>query len=83
MPTLIELLAYLREPEATHLWLLLDIKLDNHPENVMRLTAEALAEVGGEGAQTWGGRVILGVWALKYIAVGIYQIGQNKAMGYC
>lgn len=69
MPTLKELLAYLREPEATHLWLLLDIKLDNHPENVMRLAAEALAEVGGEGAQSWEGRVTLGIWALKYVAL--------------
>lgn len=74
MPTLKELLTYLREPEATHLWLLLDIKLDNHPENVMRLTAEVLAEVGG-GAHIWGGRVALGIWALKYVAVSIYQIG--------
>jgi len=60
------------EPEAAHLWLLLDIKLDNNPENVMRLTAEVLAEVEGQGTQTWGGRVTLGVWALKYIAVGTY-----------
>lgn len=71
MPTLKELLRFLKEPEATHLWLLLDIKLDNDPEDVMRLTGEALREVGGEGVEGWAGRVVLGVWALKYVTVGL------------
>ena len=69
MPTLKDLLRYLREPAASHTWLLLDIKLDNDPDDVMRLTAEALEEVGGTGAETWGGRVSLGIWALKYVSV--------------
>ena len=69
MPTLKSLLQLLREPTMQHLWLLLDIKLDNDEVDVMRLTSEVLREVGGGGSEVWGERVLLGVWALKYLPV--------------
>ncbi|KAF8476096.1 PLC-like phosphodiesterase [Kalaharituber pfeilii] len=69
MPTLKELLIFLLQPAVIHTWLLLDIKLDNNPEDVLRLTAEVLREVGGGGAEMWEGRVVLGIWALSYVSL--------------
>ena len=45
MPRLRDLLEYLAAPGREHVWLLLDIKTDNDPEEVMRLIAETLASV--------------------------------------
>ena len=51
------------------MWLLLDVKMDNDPDLILQLTSELLTEISGGGAEAWGGRVVMGVWALKYVSV--------------
>lgn len=66
MPRLRELLEYISQPELQHIWILLDIKLDNNADDVMRLIAETLAAVPS-GPNPWQNRVVLGFWAAKYL----------------
>ncbi|KAK5086561.1 hypothetical protein LTR05_003729 [Lithohypha guttulata] len=66
MPRLQDLLEYIANPELQHIWILLDIKLDNDADSVMRLIAETLASVSS-GPNRWPSRVVLGFWAAKYL----------------
>lgn len=68
MPRLKDLLEYIAQPELQHIWILLDIKLDNNADNVMRLIAETLASVN-PGTNPWQNRVVLGIWAAKYLSL--------------
>lgn len=61
-----ELLEYLAQPELQHLWVLLDIKLDNNPDDVMRLIAETIDSVM-PGERAWRDRIVLGVWAARFL----------------
>lgn len=62
MPRLKDLLEFLATPGLEEIWVLLDIKLDNDADNMMRLIAETLAEVKSEKA--WEERILLGCWAV-------------------
>ena len=66
MPRLRELLEYIAQPGLEHIWLFLDIKLDNNSDDVMRLIAKTLASVH-PGKRSWHDRVILGIWAAKFL----------------
>lgn len=66
MPRLSELLEYLAQPAQSHIWLLLDIKLDNGADKVMRLIAETIA-AAPQPAKAWEQRIVLGVWAAKFL----------------
>lgn len=68
MPRLRDLLEYIAQPSLQDVWILLDIKLDNDSENVMRLIAETLASVDS-GPRSWQSRVVLGIWAAKYLSL--------------
>lgn len=68
MPRLKDLLEYIAQPSLQDVWILLDIKLDNDAENVMRLIAETLASVDF-GSRPWHSRVVLGIWAAKYLSL--------------
>lgn len=63
MPRLKDLLKYLASPGVENVWLLLDIKLDNDADTVMRLIAETVASV--KPSRPWESRVVLGVWAVS------------------
>jgi len=65
MPRLKDILEYLSSPGLEHIWLLLDIKIDNDADDVMRLIASTIAEV--KPSSPWEGRVVLGCWAAKYL----------------
>ena len=67
MPRLKELLEYLAQPGLEEKWMLLDIKLDNNADNVMRLIAETIKLVPANPARSWKNRIVLGVWAVKFI----------------
>ena len=62
MPRLKDLLEFLAAPGLEEIWVLLDIKLDNDADDVIRLIAETLAEVKSEKA--WEERILLGCWAV-------------------
>ncbi|KIW93384.1 uncharacterized protein Z519_05989 [Cladophialophora bantiana CBS 173.52] len=66
MPRLQDLLEYVAQPGLEHIWLLLDIKLDNNSDDVMRLIAKTLASVD-PGQRAWEERVVLGIWAAKFL----------------
>src|SRR4051812_10458973 len=68
MPRLRDLLEYISQPGLQDIWILLDIKLDNNADDVMRLIAETLASVE-PGPRQWRSRVVLGIWAAKYLSL--------------
>ncbi|KAI9742305.1 MAG: hypothetical protein M1818_004205 [Claussenomyces sp. TS43310] len=65
MPRLKDLLAFLATPGQEDIWILLDIKLDNNADDVMRLIASTIADV--KPSRPWDQRVLLGIWAGKYL----------------
>ncbi|KAF2014944.1 tubulin-domain-containing protein [Aaosphaeria arxii CBS 175.79] len=67
MPRLLDLLEYLAEPGKEEIWLLLDIKLDNDPEDIMRLIASTVESVRPSPNKPWSSRIVLGIWAAKYL----------------
>ena len=73
MPRLRDLLEYISQPSLQHIWILLDIKLDNDADNVMRLIAETLASVD-PGRNPWQNRVVLGIWAAKYLPLCVQYL---------
>lgn len=75
MPRLIDLLAWLAEPEREHVWLLLDIKLDNSAEQIMRLLGEAIASIPSvSNGKPWQERILLGIWAAKYLPLALAHL---------
>lgn len=67
MPRLTDLLEYVAEPEQSHIWILLDIKLDNNAENVMRLIAKTIKSATQPTSRPWNQRVVLGIWAARFL----------------
>lgn len=73
MPRLRDLLEYVAQPELNYLWVLLDIKLDNDAESVMKLIAETIASVK-PSSRPWNDRIVLGVWAAKFLPLCIQYL---------
>ncbi|KAF2669884.1 PLC-like phosphodiesterase [Microthyrium microscopicum] len=67
LPLLSDLLEYLAEPGNEKLWLLLDIKLDNNADDVMRLIGEVISQVAPAKDRPWNQRITLGVWAANFV----------------
>lgn len=66
MPQLRDLLEYVAQPGLEHIWLLLDIKVDNNNDDVMRLIAKTLDSVS-PGQRPWNQRVVLGIWTARFL----------------
>jgi phosphatidylglycerol phospholipase C len=66
MPRLCDLLEYVAQPGNEQIWLLLDIKVDNNSDDVMRLIAKTLADTD-PGKRAWKERVVLGIWLPKFL----------------
>ncbi|CAK4034183.1 related to glycerophosphoryl diester phosphodiesterase family [Lecanosticta acicola] len=69
MPRLLDLLEYLTQPGLEDVWVLLDIKLDNQADDVMRLIASTINSVKPSPERPWKDRIVLGIWAAKYLAL--------------
>ncbi|KIW03511.1 hypothetical protein, variant [Verruconis gallopava] len=69
MPRLKDLLEYLASPGLENIWVLLDIKLDCDPTDVMRLIAATIASVPPSPKRPWKDRIVLGIWATKYLSL--------------
>ncbi|KAJ4993218.1 Tubulin gamma chain [Stagonosporopsis vannaccii] len=67
MPRLSDLLEFLAQPGLENVWVLLDIKLDNNADDVMRLISETIQSVPASSARPWQSRIVLGCWAAKYL----------------
>ncbi|KFY25912.1 hypothetical protein V493_04376 [Pseudogymnoascus sp. VKM F-4281 (FW-2241)] len=65
MPRLLDLLNYVASPGLEHIWVLLDLKLDNDGDDLMRLISETIAQA--KPSTPWKERIVLGCWATKYL----------------
>lgn len=65
MPRLKDLLGYLTKPGLEDIWVLLDIKPANNPEEIMKLIASTLAEV--KPSTPWNQRIVLGCWTANFL----------------
>ncbi|KAI1980978.1 hypothetical protein LOZ53_005775 [Ophidiomyces ophidiicola] len=68
LPRLVDLLKYIASPERAHVWILLDIKVDNNTHNVIAGLADALASVPSPN-RPWDERVVLGCWTAEYLSL--------------
>ena len=66
MPRLFDLLEYIAQPGLQHIWVLLDIKVDNNAGEVMRLIAQTIDSVSPD-ERPWRDRILLGIWAAKFL----------------
>ncbi|CBX98667.1 hypothetical protein IAQ61_007715 [Plenodomus lingam] len=67
LPRLVDLLEYLAQPGLEDIWVMLDIKLDNEADDVMRLIAETIQSIRPLPSRPWRSRIVLGCWAAKYL----------------
>ncbi|KAJ5688536.1 hypothetical protein N7462_002928 [Penicillium macrosclerotiorum] len=68
MPRLLDVLEYLRQPGREHIWVLLDIKLDNDPATIMQKIAEVVESVPIPAiGPDWHRRIVLGCWSARYL----------------
>lgn len=74
MPRLIDLLEYMAEPGMEEIWLLLDIKLDNDADAIMRLIGSTIASVPPSAKKAWSERILLGIWAAKFLPLAVKHI---------
>jgi phosphatidylglycerol phospholipase C len=68
IPRLADLLRYLAEEGNEHIWVFLDIKLGNDADDIMRLIASTLSSNAPQASSSWNERVVLGLWAAKYLS---------------
>jgi len=68
MPTLKEVLEFMCQPAVLDMWLLLDIKVDNDAEDIIRETASAIRSVN-PSREFWANRIVLGCWTLNFLPV--------------
>ncbi|KAL7942201.1 PLC-like phosphodiesterase [Trichoderma barbatum] len=70
LPRLVDLLEYLVSgPETDKIWVLLDIKIDDKPEDLLRAIACALTEVSS--ATPWDERIVLGCWNATFMKAAL------------
>ncbi|KFY04275.1 hypothetical protein O988_00887 [Pseudogymnoascus sp. VKM F-3808] len=67
MPRLLDLLNYVASPGLEHIWILLDLKMDNNADDLMRLISETIAEA--KPSTPWNERIVLGCWAAKFLPI--------------
>jgi len=65
MPRLKDLLELVARSDHKGIWVLLDIKLDNDANDVIRLIAETIRNVKPAEGRPWKGRIVLGCWAVS------------------
>ena len=68
MPRLVDLLSFLAQPECKDIWVLLDIKMDDDPSLMIKSISEAIAAAPKSPSTPWSERIVLGIWAIKYLA---------------
>ncbi|KAL7922574.1 PLC-like phosphodiesterase [Trichoderma austrokoningii] len=70
LPRLVDLLEYLVSgPQAEKIWVLLDIKIDDKPEQLLHAIACTLTEVSS--ATPWDERIILGCWNATFMKAAL------------
>ncbi|KAF5026183.1 hypothetical protein F66182_1747 [Fusarium sp. NRRL 66182] len=72
LPRLKDFLEWLAHPELEKIWLVLDIKLDDDPAELMAAIARALDSV--QGPVPWDQRVVLGCWNASFLQAAHGQL---------
>ncbi|KAK1253650.1 hypothetical protein MKX07_001727 [Trichoderma sp. CBMAI-0711] len=73
LPRLVDLLEYLVSgPETENIWILLDIKIDDNANDLLRAISCALTEVSS--ATPWDERIILGCWNATFIKAALHHL---------
>ncbi|KAF2758358.1 PLC-like phosphodiesterase [Pseudovirgaria hyperparasitica] len=67
MPRLKDLLEYLTQPGCEHIWVLLDVKVDNDAEEVMKRIAETVHSVPAVDKRPWHERIVVGIWSASWL----------------
>ncbi|KAL7276139.1 hypothetical protein RUND412_000872 [Rhizina undulata] len=68
MARLKDLLEFMISPDARHTWLMLDIKVDNNAEDIVKGIYDVLPSVDdGTDGNGWRRRIVLGCWTLKFL----------------
>ncbi|KAI1129635.1 PLC-like phosphodiesterase [Nemania abortiva] len=67
MPRLLDLLEYLAQPEQEHIWLLLDIKMDDNMTKLLSRLADTIESVP-KTTRPWKQHVILCPWNAEWVA---------------
>ncbi|KAK0728420.1 PLC-like phosphodiesterase [Lasiosphaeria miniovina] len=65
LPRLSDLLEYLAQPGLESVWVLLDIKMDDDPDDLLSRTAETIASA--PTTRPWNERILLGGWNENYL----------------
>ena len=73
MPRLSDLLEYMSQPGMEDIWVLLDIKLANKADDVMRLIAATINSVQ-PNSRSWKERIVLGIWVPKFLPLANYYL---------
>ncbi|KAK5170167.1 uncharacterized protein LTR77_004752 [Saxophila tyrrhenica] len=72
MARLQDLLEYLAQPGLEEVWVMLDIKLSNSAEQIMRLLGSTIAAVPpAQGGKRWEERIVMGIWAAKFLPLAL------------
>ncbi|KAM0255148.1 hypothetical protein ACHAQJ_006071 [Trichoderma viride] len=73
LPRLVDLLEYLVSgPETENIWVLLDIKIDDKPDQLLHAIACTLTEVSS--ATPWDERIILGCWNATFMKAALSNL---------
>ncbi|KAK1819952.1 hypothetical protein LTR12_005674 [Friedmanniomyces endolithicus] len=80
MPQLRDVITYLAQPAQEQIWILLDIKLDNDAETIMRLLGSTLASIAPSATTPWRQRVVLGIWAAKFLPLAQQYLPEFPVM---
>ncbi|CAG7917946.1 unnamed protein product [Penicillium olsonii] len=84
IPRFIDVLEYLRQPGREHIWILLDIKLTQDPDAIMKGIAEAtrtvpIAAIGPD----WHRRIVAGTWNGRFISAATEHLPRYSLSLIC
>ncbi|KAI5462565.1 PLC-like phosphodiesterase [Mariannaea sp. PMI_226] len=65
LPRLNDLLEWLASPQLQKIWVVLDIKIDDDPEELLGAISRVLSEI--QSPVPWDQRIILGCWNAKFL----------------
>ncbi|CAF3568722.1 unnamed protein product [Fusarium graminearum] len=72
MPRLKDFLEWLTEPESEKIWVVLDIKLNDNPAELIAAIARAFDSV--QGPVSWDQRIVLGCWNASFLQAARSQL---------
>ncbi|KAH8202839.1 hypothetical protein TruAng_003002 [Truncatella angustata] len=69
LPRFVDLLEYMAQPDQEHMWILLDVKKDDDPTELLSLITSTIAAVPAK--RRWAERIIVGCWDANYVKLAL------------